>query len=63
MTPALRAAYSEPQRRYHTLAHIEDWLTQLASVQGLGAADGRLLELALWWHDAVTTRCAATTKR
>lgn len=53
MTPTLRAAYSEPHRRYHTLEHIKDCLTQLASVQDLGVAERRLLELALWWHDAV----------
>lgn len=53
MTPALRAAYCEPHRRYHTLEHIEDCLSQLAAVDGLSADDRHALELAIWWHDAV----------
>lgn len=53
MTPALRAAYSEPHRRYHTLEHIEDCLSQLEAVDGLSAGDRHTLELAIWWHDAV----------
>lgn len=53
MTPALRAAYSEPHRHYHTLEHIEDCLAHLAAVEGLSAEERRTLELAIWWHDAV----------
>lgn len=53
MTPALEAAYAEPHRRYHSRAHIEACLEILARVEGLSAQDRRLLEYAIWWHDAV----------
>jgi predicted metal-dependent HD superfamily phosphohydrolase len=53
MTPVLEAAYAEPHRRYHTRAHIEDCLGKLAAVQGLSARERRLLEWAIWWHDAI----------
>jgi predicted metal-dependent HD superfamily phosphohydrolase len=53
MTPALEAAYAEPQRAYHTRAHIEDCLAKLAAVEGLSPADRRRLQWAIWWHDAV----------
>ena len=53
MTPALEAAYAEPHRRYHTRVHIEDCLAKLAAVEGLPDHDRRLLEWAIWWHDAV----------
>jgi predicted metal-dependent HD superfamily phosphohydrolase len=53
MTPDLLAAYAEPHRRYHGLAHVEDCLARLAEVEGLSAEDRRLVELAIWWHDAV----------
>jgi predicted metal-dependent HD superfamily phosphohydrolase len=50
---ALIAAYSAPGRHYHNLAHIEDCLDALSSVDGLSAADRDLLVQAIWWHDAV----------
>lgn len=53
MTPALRAAYAEPHRRYHTLAHIESCLARLARVPILAEGDLRTLTWAIWWHDAV----------
>jgi predicted metal-dependent HD superfamily phosphohydrolase len=53
VTPTLRAAYAEPRRRYHTLAHIEDCLARLAAVTGLDARERQILEWAIWWHDAV----------
>lgn len=53
MTPALEAAYAQPHRRYHSRAHIEACLTLLAGLEGLSSADRRLLEYAVWWHDAV----------
>ena len=53
MIPSLRAAYDEPQRRYHTLAHIEDCLARLAAISELSEHDRKLLTLAIWWHDAV----------
>jgi predicted metal-dependent HD superfamily phosphohydrolase len=52
LADALFAAWSEPNRSYHDLRHLEDCLTQLDSVQeGLRARD--VIEAALWFHDAV----------
>lgn len=48
-----RAAYQEPHRRYHTLAHVEDCLSRLAATPGLGDHERELLVQAIWWHDAV----------
>jgi len=53
VTPALEAAYAEPHRRYHTRRHIEDCLALLADTPGLDRRERRILELAIWWHDAV----------
>ncbi len=53
MTPALEAAYAETHRRYHSRAHIEACLALLAEVDGLSEPDRRLVEYAIWWHDAV----------
>lgn len=53
MTPSLRAAYAEPRRRYHTLAHIEDCLARLAAVPDLSDHDRAVLAAAFWWHDAI----------
>ena len=53
MTPALRQAYQESHRRYHTLEHVEDCLAELARPPGLSAHDRQVLEWAIWWHDAV----------
>lgn len=53
MIPSLRAAYAEPRRRYHTLAHIEDCLARLAAISPLSERDRKLLTAAIWWHDAV----------
>ncbi|MBW3617737.1 MAG: phosphohydrolase [Proteobacteria bacterium] len=53
MTPQLEAAYRQPHRRYHTLAHVQDCLARLARVEGLAPEERRILELAIWWHDAV----------
>lgn len=50
---ALIAAYSAPGRHYHNLAHIEDCLGLLSSVDNLSAAERDLLVQAIWWHDAV----------
>ena len=50
---ALIAAYSAPGRHYHNLAHIQDCLGALSSIDGLSAADRDLLVQAIWWHDAV----------
>jgi len=53
VTPELEARYREPQRRYHTLEHVADCLAQLSEVEDLTPDERRLIELALWWHDAV----------
>lgn len=54
--PALRARleakYAEPQRHYHALAHIEALLHWLAHWHALARAP-RLIEAAIWFHDAV----------
>lgn len=44
--------YSEPQRSYHTLAHIHHCLEQFDTARHL-ADDPDGLELAIWFHDAV----------
>ncbi|MEP7101606.1 MAG: N-methyl-D-aspartate receptor NMDAR2C subunit [Burkholderiales bacterium] len=54
--PALRARleamYGEPQRHYHSLTHIEALLAWLAHWRALAHAP-RLIEAAIWFHDAV----------
>ena len=49
---ALVAAYSEPHRHYHTLAHIERTLSTIDRLRHL-AADPQAVELAAWLHDLV----------
>lgn len=48
----LVAAYSEPQRRYHTLAHIAHCLTQFDQCESL-ASNADALEIAVWFHDVI----------
>jgi predicted metal-dependent HD superfamily phosphohydrolase len=46
------ARYAEPHRAYHTAQHLEEclgWLDEAAST----AEAPRIVELALWYHDAV----------
>lgn len=50
---ALIARYSEPHRRYHAMAHIEDCLTQVRASTDLTADQRDLLETAIWFHDAI----------
>ncbi|MCK5726806.1 MAG: hypothetical protein KAH22_08290 [Thiotrichaceae bacterium] len=47
-------AYNEPQRAYHTIQHLNECLALVdwAQQQGLAQCTD-LLELALWFHDAV----------
>jgi predicted metal-dependent HD superfamily phosphohydrolase len=44
--------YGEPHRRYHTLAHVEALLRWLRHWHAL-AREPRLIEAAIWFHDAV----------
>jgi len=46
----LLAAWSEPQRAYHTLQHLEECLTVLDSSH---CSQPAIVEMALWFHDAV----------
>lgn len=48
----LRARYAEPQRHYHTLAHIEHLLALLDEYRAQ-VRDRRLVALAIWFHDAI----------
>ena len=47
---ALAAAYEAPGRHYHTLAHIENLLDRVA---GTTLHDPEVVQLAVWFHDAV----------
>ncbi len=49
---ALAAAWGEPQRVYHGTSHLVDCLQQLDGAPGEGA-DRRIVEAALWFHDAI----------
>lgn len=49
----LTTRYSEPHRRYHTMVHVQDCLDKLAACDDLDADERRLLEAALWFHDAI----------
>ncbi|KAJ7472429.1 hypothetical protein B0H11DRAFT_1729647 [Mycena galericulata] len=49
MAAELQTRYSEPQRHYHTLAHIS---YMLSAFRSRGAAN-EAIELAIWFHDCV----------
>lgn len=49
---ALLAAYSEPQRKYHTLQHLQECLTQFERYGNVTRSPGEV-EMALWFHDAI----------
>lgn len=50
----LRRAYDEPHRAYHSFAHIAACLRWYdAAVEAGAAARNDLLELAIWFHDAI----------
>lgn len=44
--------YNEPQRRYHTLAHIEHCLSMFEQCKSLTASPDAL-EIAIWFHDVI----------
>jgi predicted metal-dependent HD superfamily phosphohydrolase len=46
------AAYDDPKRHYHSRQHLRDSLRRLWAVRGCARAPA-LVELALWFHDAV----------
>ncbi|MDJ0788413.1 MAG: GNAT family N-acetyltransferase [Myxococcota bacterium] len=45
-------AYEEPHRAYHTLQHLEECFSGLAS-SPVAPEDAGALELAIWFHDAI----------
>ena len=48
----LLAAWSEPQRRYHTVRHLGDCIALFEAASQLAAHPSEV-EIALWFHDAV----------
>ncbi|HEX5883428.1 MAG TPA: hypothetical protein VFY67_02675 [Pyrinomonadaceae bacterium] len=48
----LRARYSEPHRKYHTVRHLEECFEKLAEVRTLAQHPAEI-EIALWFHDAI----------
>ncbi len=48
----LIARYSEPQRAYHTLQHLDECFAQLSPASSL-AEHLAEVQLALWFHDAI----------
>jgi predicted metal-dependent HD superfamily phosphohydrolase len=49
---ALISAYSEPERHYHTLQHLEECFTRSEDLKHLARHPDEI-ELALWFHDAI----------
>jgi predicted metal-dependent HD superfamily phosphohydrolase len=52
LLPTLVQRYSEPQRKYHTLQHLDACLTHFADLQAQAERPAEV-GLALWFHDAV----------
>lgn len=51
----LASRYTEPQRYYHTLRHIDHCLEEFEQVRDL-TQDPNSVEMALWYHDAIYDR-------
>lgn len=49
---SVHAAYQEPQRKYHTLQHLDECLLRFDEVKQ-HAEHPAEVELALWFHDAI----------
>lgn len=49
---ALLAAWTQPHRRYHAVAHLRDVLDRVEELAG-DAEDPDAVRLAAWYHDAV----------
>jgi len=45
--------WGEPQRRYHTLRHLDAVLRAVDALAGPEAGDADVVRLAAWFHDAV----------
>lgn len=58
---ALKKAYSEKHRAYHTLDHIDACLRHLEN-QGEQAEHPHEVELALWFHDAIYKPFSSTNE-
>lgn len=52
LSDQLLAAYSEPQRHYHSQKHLAECLSLFGQVQHLAAHPGEV-GIALWFHDAI----------
>jgi predicted metal-dependent HD superfamily phosphohydrolase len=48
----LIAAYGEPHRRYHSLTHLM-WLLNEEGRRAALARDRKLIQFAIWFHDAI----------
>lgn len=48
----LHTRYTEPQRHYHTLLHLDAMLASL-DARAAGVDDKIAIELATWFHDCV----------
>jgi predicted metal-dependent HD superfamily phosphohydrolase len=58
----LARCYNEPRRRYHTFQHLEECLEELDEIEG-DEERLALIEVALWFHDAVCQPGSATNAK
>lgn len=54
--------YSEPQRHYHTVHHLDECLAAFREIEDQ-ADNPRAVEIALWFHDAVYDTKATDNER